>query len=201
MQTFARGSKRPVSARPQSGSARRTVPWTRTAADSSRPSHNGWRGTTGIEYSRTGTRTEALSTAARPGPGRPAAESYDNCARCPSSTNGSAAERLYGWGGHRRLENGSCGAGYPLWWACSGWLDGASRHVQVAGGRLMMPDSGQWFAVGLDSGGTAINATVIDSAGRFLVGGMVESPSCVLDGPDKAIEALARSLDHVLEVA
>jgi len=63
-----------------------------------------------------------------------------------------------------------------------------------------MPDSGQWFAVGLDSGGTAINATVIDSAGRFLVTGMVESPSCVLDGPDKAIEALARSLDHVLEV-
>jgi predicted NBD/HSP70 family sugar kinase len=65
----------------------------------------------------------------------------------------------------------------------------------------MMPDSGQWFAVGLDSGGTAINATVIDSAGRFLIGEMVESPSCVLDGPDRAIEALARSLDHVLEVA
>jgi glucokinase len=64
----------------------------------------------------------------------------------------------------------------------------------------MMPDSGQWFAVGLDSGGTAVNATVIDSAGRFLVGEMVESPSCVLDGPDKAIEALAWSLDHVLEI-
>jgi glucokinase len=64
----------------------------------------------------------------------------------------------------------------------------------------MMPDSGQWVAVGLDTGGTAINATVIDSAGRFLVGEMVECPSCVLDGPDKAIEALARALDHVLEV-
>jgi glucokinase len=63
-----------------------------------------------------------------------------------------------------------------------------------------MPDSGQWFAVGLDSGGTTINATVLDSAGRFLVEGMAESPSCVLDGPDKAIEALARSLDQVLEV-
>lgn len=64
-----------------------------------------------------------------------------------------------------------------------------------------MPDSGQWVAVGLDSGGTAINATVIDSAGQFLVDGMVECPSCVLDGPDKAIEALARSMDQVLEVA
>jgi glucokinase len=63
-----------------------------------------------------------------------------------------------------------------------------------------MADSGQWVAVGLDSGGTAINATVLDSAGRFLVDGMVETPSCVRDGPDKAIEALARSLDHVLEV-
>jgi predicted NBD/HSP70 family sugar kinase len=40
-----------------------------------------------------------------------------------------------------------------------------------------MADFGQWFAVGLDSGGTAINATVIDSAGRFLVDGMVESPN------------------------
>ncbi len=62
-----------------------------------------------------------------------------------------------------------------------------------------MLDSGQWFAVGLDTGGTAINATVIDSAGRFLVDEMVESPSCVLDGPDKAIEALAYSLEHALE--
>jgi predicted NBD/HSP70 family sugar kinase len=63
-----------------------------------------------------------------------------------------------------------------------------------------MPDSGQWFTVGLDTGGTAINATVVDSAGRFLVDGMLESPSFVLAGPDKAIEALAQSLDHVLEV-
>src|SRR6266705_864005 len=103
------------------------------------------------------------------------------------------------------------------WAGATGWrrylLDGVSVMVGLpwlawrcapvgAGcvGRLIMPDSGQWFAVGLDSGGTAINATVIDSAGRFLVTGMVESPSCVLDGPDKAIEALARSLDHVLEV-
>jgi predicted NBD/HSP70 family sugar kinase len=54
--------------------------------------------------------------------------------------------------------------------------------------------------VGLDSGGTAINATVIDSAGQFLVDGMVECPSCVQDGPGEAIEALARSLDNVLEV-
>ncbi len=64
-----------------------------------------------------------------------------------------------------------------------------------------MSASGRWFAVGLDSGGTAINATVIDSAGRFLVDGMVECPSCVLDGPAEAIEALARALDDVLLVA
>lgn len=63
-----------------------------------------------------------------------------------------------------------------------------------------MPDSGQWFAVGLDTGGTAINATVIDSAGQFLVDGLVESPSCVLEGPDKAIEALAWSLDNILRI-
>jgi len=63
-----------------------------------------------------------------------------------------------------------------------------------------MPESDRWFVVGLDSGGTTINATVLDSAGRFLVGQMAESPSCVRDGPDKAIEALARSLDDILEL-
>ncbi len=62
-----------------------------------------------------------------------------------------------------------------------------------------MLDSNRWVVVGLDSGGTMINATVLDSAGRFLVGEMAESPSCVRDGPDKAIDALAQSLDGVLE--
>jgi glucokinase len=63
-----------------------------------------------------------------------------------------------------------------------------------------MRDSDQWVVVGLDTGGTMNNATVLDSAGRFLVDRLAELPSCVRDGPDEAIEALARSLDHVLEL-
>jgi glucokinase len=51
---------------------------------------------------------------------------------------------------------------------------------------------------GIDTGGTTINATVLDSAGRFLVGEMAESPSFVQSGPDKAIDAMARALDDVL---
>jgi len=61
--------------------------------------------------------------------------------------------------------------------------------------------SGQWVVAGLDVGGTTINATLLDSAGRFLVTEMAESPSLVREGPDKAIEALARSLEDVLELA
>jgi glucokinase len=63
-----------------------------------------------------------------------------------------------------------------------------------------MRDSGRWVVVGLDNGGTTNNATVLDAAGRFLVEQMTECPSCVRDGPDPAIEALAESLDHVLEL-
>ena len=57
----------------------------------------------------------------------------------------------------------------------------------------------RWVVVGLDNGGTMNNATVLDSEGRFLVDRMAESPSYVREGPEKAIEALARSLDEVLE--
>jgi glucokinase len=63
-----------------------------------------------------------------------------------------------------------------------------------------MSDPGRWVVVGLDNGGTTNNATVLDSDGRFLVDRLVESPSHVKDGPDKAIEALARSLEEVLEL-
>jgi glucokinase len=53
--------------------------------------------------------------------------------------------------------------------------------------------------VGLDNGGTANNATVLDaSTGRFLVDRLVETPSRVLDGPTVAVEALAEALDGVL---
>jgi glucokinase len=63
-----------------------------------------------------------------------------------------------------------------------------------------MTDQDRWVVAGLDSGGTMINATVLDSDGRFLVEQMAESPSRVRDGPDKAIEALTRSLDGVLQL-
>jgi glucokinase len=59
-----------------------------------------------------------------------------------------------------------------------------------------MPDP--WVVVGLDNGGTTNNATVLDSDGRFLVDRMAECPSCVKEGPEKAIEALAGSLEQVL---
>ena len=62
----------------------------------------------------------------------------------------------------------------------------------------MGPDG--WVVAGLDCGGTTINATLLDSSDQFLVEEMAESPSSVLDGPDKAVEALARSLDVILEV-
>ena len=54
--------------------------------------------------------------------------------------------------------------------------------------------------VGLDVGGTATNATVLDANGRFLVDHMVETPSCVLDGPEAAIDALLRAMEHVLKL-
>ncbi len=62
-----------------------------------------------------------------------------------------------------------------------------------------MLKSDRWAVVGLDTGGTTINATVLDSAGQFLVEEMAESPSYVRDGPAKAIEALAQSFADVLE--
>lgn len=62
-----------------------------------------------------------------------------------------------------------------------------------------MAVSGRWVVAGLDVGGTTINATVLDSAGRFLVEEMVESPSFVRDGPEKAIDALAGALDDILD--
>jgi glucokinase len=63
-----------------------------------------------------------------------------------------------------------------------------------------MADSEQWLVAGLDAGGTTINATVLDAAGRFLIEEMAESASDVRQGPDKAIEALAQALDDVLEL-
>jgi predicted NBD/HSP70 family sugar kinase len=55
-----------------------------------------------------------------------------------------------------------------------------------------------WVVVGLDTGGTSNNATVLHSSGRFLVDTLVETPSRVLEGPQIAIEALAEAFDNVL---
>ena len=52
--------------------------------------------------------------------------------------------------------------------------------------------------VGLDNGGNVNNATVLEASGRFLVDGLVESPSDVRQGPDIAIDALAQAFDEVL---
>ena len=52
--------------------------------------------------------------------------------------------------------------------------------------------------VGLDNGGTANNATVLDATGRFLVDHLVENPSRVQDGPQAAVEQLAEAFDGIL---
>jgi predicted NBD/HSP70 family sugar kinase len=54
--------------------------------------------------------------------------------------------------------------------------------------------------VGLDSGGTCNNATVLDETGRFLVDRLVETPSRVQEGPESAVEALAEAFTAVLEL-
>jgi predicted NBD/HSP70 family sugar kinase len=55
--------------------------------------------------------------------------------------------------------------------------------------------------VGLDNGGTANNATVLEFSGRFLVDRLVETPSLVLEGPAVAVEALAEAFDGILKLA
>ena len=63
-----------------------------------------------------------------------------------------------------------------------------------------MPRQGREVVVGLDNGGTAINATVLDSAGQFLVDRLVETPSRVGEGPAVAIEALSDAFNRVLRL-
>jgi glucokinase len=63
---------------------------------------------------------------------------------------------------------------------------------------MRAPDA--WVVVGLDNGGTTNNATVLDASGRFLVERLVETPSCVREGPAVAVPALVQALDQVLEL-
>lgn len=55
--------------------------------------------------------------------------------------------------------------------------------------------------VGLDLGGTAVNATVLDTSGHYLVDGLVEVPSRVLEGPSAALDALVEGLAAGLSAA
>ncbi|QGN50284.1 ROK family protein [Micromonospora sp. WMMC415] len=61
-----------------------------------------------------------------------------------------------------------------------------------------MGSAGVPVVVGLDNGGTSNNATVLTVDGRFLVDGLMETPSQVQAGPESAIEALARAFDGAL---
>ncbi len=61
-----------------------------------------------------------------------------------------------------------------------------------------MPGQDGWVVVGVDNGGTANNGTVLDADGRFLIDRMAEIPSYVREGPDKAVQALVDSVEHVL---
>src|SRR5215831_14530069 len=54
------------------------------------------------------------------------------------------------------------------------------------------------MVAGLDVGGTKTNATLLDSKGIFLINGMVETPSRVLEGPEAAIEAMAKAIELAL---
>ncbi len=63
-----------------------------------------------------------------------------------------------------------------------------------------MESASDWVVVGIDNGGTSNNATVLDASGRFLVDRMVELPSLVTEGPEVAIDAMARALDNVLDL-
>ena len=63
-----------------------------------------------------------------------------------------------------------------------------------------MSTSDRRTVIGLDVGGTAINATILDSTGRFLIDHLVETPSWVLEGPEVAVEALATAMDNVLKL-
>ena len=55
--------------------------------------------------------------------------------------------------------------------------------------------------VGLDIGGTATNATVLDGFGRFLVDDLCETASRVLEGPPATLDALRQAFETVLAQA
>jgi glucokinase len=63
-----------------------------------------------------------------------------------------------------------------------------------------MDTASEWVVVGIDNGGNSNNATILDPSRGFLVDRLVETPSRVIEGPDVAIDAMARAVDNVLEL-
>jgi glucokinase len=63
-----------------------------------------------------------------------------------------------------------------------------------------METASGWVVVGIDNGGTSNNATILDASRGFLVDRLVETPSLVTEGPEVAIDAMARALGNVLEL-
>jgi glucokinase len=64
-----------------------------------------------------------------------------------------------------------------------------------------MSNAEGWVVVGLDNGGNKNSATVLDASGRFLINELIESPSLVLEGPVKAVDALVATYANVLQRA
>ena len=59
----------------------------------------------------------------------------------------------------------------------------------------------EFVVVGIDTGGTSNNVTVLSDDGRWLIDGMLEVPSRVTEGPEAAIEAMADAMSLGLQTA
>jgi glucokinase len=63
-----------------------------------------------------------------------------------------------------------------------------------------MDTASEWVVVGIDNGGNSNNATILNPSRGFLVDRLVETPSRVTEGPEVAIDAMARAVENVLEL-
>jgi len=57
------------------------------------------------------------------------------------------------------------------------------------------------YVAGIDLGGTAINYTIADQTGRFLIGGLCELPSRTSDGPEVCLDQIAEGLARAATLA
>ena len=77
-------------------------------------------------------------------------------------------------------------------------VPGGESDLRCAGSPGVGATGGHGLVVGVDTGGTANNVTVLDTAGRFLIDRMVESPSRVAEGPAAALDALRAAFHGAL---